>query len=284
MKKLMKNYFLLAGLLIASVLNFVSCAGNVPTDKTIRLELNSSNYEDFNNEEIMSQYIGKEIYIHADETVDIEVLDNVFWKGAYDSIGVSVDEEWIPIYAIVDLSDTSLDMCSFVGNVKKVILSKKCWFIDSFNAGLLEEIIAPDDNNEVTSIDGILYNKNLTTVNGFPRATKIEKLVFPSTLQRFNCEFEQQTSSATKEVVFPSSFKEFRLSSFFRFPALEKVVFEGPVPPAMYSTYTCFTECSPDIKFYVPKGCKQAYVDAWADWYSHAGYAGDLADRIVESD
>lgn len=81
MKKLMKNYFLLAGLLIASVVNFVSCSGDAPTDKTIRLELNSSNYEDFNDEEIMSQYIGKEIYIHADETVDIEVLDNVFWRG-----------------------------------------------------------------------------------------------------------------------------------------------------------------------------------------------------------
>ena len=148
----------------------------------------------------------------------------------------------------------------------------------------MEEIIAPDDNNEVTSIDGILYNKDLTTVNGFPRATKIEKLVFPSTLQRFNCYFEQQTSSATKEVVFPSSFKEFRSSSFFRFPALEKVVFEGTEPPAMLSTYTCFTECSDDIKFYVPKGCKDAYVTAWTDWYSHTEYAGDLADRIVESD
>lgn len=284
MKKLIKNYFLLAGLLIASVFNFLSCAGDVPTDNTIRLELNSSNYNDFNDEEIMSQYIGKEIYIHADETVDIEVLDNVFWRGAYNSIGVSVDEEWIPIYAIVDLSDTSLDMCNFTGNVKKVILSKKCWFIDSYNAGLLEEIIAPDDNNEVTSIDGILYNKDLTTVNGFPRATKIEKLVFPSTLQRFNCYFEQQTSSATKEVVFPSSFKTFWKSTFFSFPALEKVVFEGTEPPAMDNTYSCFTKCSPDIKFYVPKGCKGAYETAWADWYSHAGYAGDLADRIVESD
>lgn len=131
----------------------------------------------------------------------------------------------------------SVEECSFVKNVKKVILSKKCWFIDSFNADLLEEIIAPDDNNEVTSIDGILYNKDLTTVNGFPRATKIEK-----------------------------------------------VVFEGTEPPAMLSTYTCFTECSSDIKFYVPKGCKQAYVDAWTDWYANAGYAGDLADRIVESD
>lgn len=284
MKKLIKNYFLFAGLLIASVFNFVSCAGDVPTDNTIRLELNSSNYNDFNDEEIMSQYIGKEIYIHADKTVDIEVLDNVFWRGSYDSIGVSVDEEWIPIYGIVDLSDTSLEECHFAGNVKKVILSKKYCFIDSFNAGLLEEIIAPDDNNELTSIDGILYNKDLTTVNGFPRATKIEKLVFPSTLQRFNCYFEQQTSSATKEVVFPSSFKEFRSSSFFRFPALEKVVFEGTEPPAMLSTYTCFTECSPDIKFYVPKGCKGAYETAWADWYSHTKYAGDLADRIVESD
>lgn len=80
-------------------------------------------------------------------------------------------------------------------------------------AGLL---IAPDDNNEVTSIDGILYDKTLTRVNGFPRANKIEK-----------------------------------------------VVFEGTVPPAMK---------------YDDRGA------AWADWYANAGYDGDLADRIVESD
>lgn len=287
MKKLMKNYFLLAGLLIASVVNFVSCSGDAPTDKTIRLELNSSNYEDFNDEEIMSQYIGKEIYIHADETVDASTINEVF-DGAYGNISKWNDElnKWDSIYATLDLSDSSALSCNLSGNVRKVILPDECSYIYVINANILEEILVSKDNIYFSSVDGILYDKGLTGLKAYPRANKLEKLVLPSTVTHFDNDLHQQQPSVTKEVVIPESFEGFLEWSFYRFSALEKVVFKGTVPPAMKydDRGAAFAECSDDIKFYVPKGCKQAYVDAWADWYLHVGYAGDLADRIVESD
>lgn len=287
MKKLMKNYFLLAGLLIASVVNFVSCSGDAPTDKTIRLELNSSNYEDFNNEEIMSQYIGKEIYIHADETVDGTIINEVF-NGAYQNMCKWNDELniWESIYATLDLADSSALSCYLYGNVRKVILPDECYYIDVTNANILEEILVSKDNKSFSSVDGILYDKGLTGLQVYPRANKLEKLVLPSTVTHIDHDLHQQQPPVTKEVVIPESFEGFLEWSFYRFAALEKVVFKGTVPPAMnYNDRgAAFKECSDDIKFYVPKGCKQAYVDAWTDWYSNAGYDGDLADRIVESD
>ncbi|MCQ2590145.1 MAG: hypothetical protein MJ179_06950, partial [Treponema sp.] len=284
---LLEYIFLLAGLLIASVFNFVSCAGNVPTDKTIRLELNSSNYEDFNNEEIMSQYIGKEIYIHADETVDDTIINEVL-DGAYGNISKKNDELdiWESIYATLDLSDSSALSCYLYGNVRKVILPDECYYIEVTNASILEEILVSKDNKYFSSVDGILYDKGLTGLKVYPRANKLEKLVLPSTVTHFDHDLHQQQPPVTKEVVIPESFEGFLEWSFYRFAALEKVVFKGTEPPAMnYNDRgAAFKECSDDIKFYVPKGCKQAYVDAWTDWYSHTKYAGDLADRIVESD
>lgn len=288
MKKLIKNYFLLAGLLIASVFNFVSCAGDVPTDNTIRLELNSSNYNDFNDEEIMSQYIGKEIYIHADETVDGLTIVTVFADGEYQNFSKWNTElgKHDSIYATLDLSDSSVSSCNLSGNVKKVILPDDCYYIEVTNAGILEEILVSKDNKYFSSVDGILYDKGLTGLKVFPRANKLEKLVLPSTVTHFDHDLHQQSSSATKEVVIPESFEGFLEWSFYRFSALEKVVFKGTIPPSMnYNDRgAAFAQCSKNIKFYVPKGCKDAYVTAWADWYSHAGYEGSLAERIEELD
>lgn len=292
MKKLMKNYFLFAGLLIASVFNFVSCSGDVPTDNTIRLELNSSNYNDFNDEEIMSQYIGKEIYIHADETFTSDMFRDIFSDGAYKNFsGWNYElNKWDSIYATLDLSEVKFDNCSYLcGNVSKLILPVDFYYIDIYNASNLEEIIIPAENEDLTAIDGIMYDKDVTKIYGFPRAKKIDKYVIPSTITTLvGSQIHQPKFDVTKEVVVHENFNEFASFSFYYFSGLERVVLKCKEPPVMNFNITyneaALKKCSPDIKFYVPKGCKGAYETAWADWYSHAGYDGDLADRIVESD
>lgn len=294
MKKNMKKYFFMVGLLTASVFSFVSCSGGEvsPVDNTIRLELNSSNYDDFNNEEIMSQYIGKEIYIHVDETVTSTIFNDVFFNGKYKDFCKSLDNEnskYDYIYATLDLSDATQDYSYVCGNVKKLILSKNTYYIDVFNARILEEIVIPEDNTHLTVIDGIMYDKDVKKIEGFPRATKLKKYVIPSTITDLtSSDINQPTTTSTKEVVVHENFKTFRSSSFFRFKGLESVVLKCTEPPVMgFDTsrnFAAFKECSGDIKFYVPKGCKDAYVQAWEQWYTCTEYDGDLADRIVESD
>lgn len=256
-----------------------------------RVELNNSNYAKF-NDDAMKQYLDKQLYICTTANFTQNNFHAVFFSGAYqnfiDSVADGNSFRDVHINAILDLSAVSKTEFTYLcRNVQKVILSKDCSIRYYNNALQLEEIEVPEDCEKFTVIDGILYNKAVTKIAGYPKAIKLEKLVIPSTLTSLvSSDINQQTSKATKEVVFHENFTEFNEWSFYGFTALEKVTFKGTTPPAMkFDTSrdaATFKGCSSDIKFYVPAGSKQTYIIAWTEWYAKTGYTGSLEDRIVE--
>lgn len=272
--------------LIISLFTFVSCSQEAPKPAPYdTLILTNDNYADFNDETKMSKYYGKQVCIKMSSDIKNDTLAKVFYNGQFSNLSKYNEEKMENeyIYAILDFSDTTATFINtyFCGNIQKIILSDKVeYFSDVFNGGLLEEIVVPDNNPNFKSIDGILYDKNVTTIEAYPRANKTEKLVIPETITSLSSKIQQQTSNATKEIVFPSKFENFTANyAFYRLGALEKVVFKTIVEP----TTGCFTECSENLKFYVPSGKKQDFIDKWTVWYTATDYSGELSDRVFEN-
>ena len=158
----------------------------------------------------------------------------------------------------------------------------------------------------VTRIEdcGFMYNKNLVTINGLERIVYLQTFVF------VEC---QKLQSANLSGVTMSGYNLFRncqaLESvtwgkesmlwavFADCPKLEQIHFTSATPPSYLGAYgdypVEFYGCNPNLKFYVPAGSKNAYLNATGDngFYSSAnacydgntyGYSGSLADRIIE--
>lgn len=286
---LKKSYLLIISAMIFSFIGLFSCSYDVPnnTPEYDVLVLTNDNYENFNDETKMSKYIGKEVYIKMASDIKGVTLTAVFYEGNFRNFFKFNEQtqENDYIYSILDFSDAEITSIYtyFCNNVKKIILSDKVTdFGDVGNAFLLEEIIVPENNTAFKSIDGILYDKNVTKVMAYPRNSQIEKLVIPETIKKLDNRIQQSVeSSSTKEIVFPSEFEGFTANyAFYRIRNLEKVVFKTIIDPAT----GCFTECNKDLKFYVPAGKKQDFINKWSTWYNTAEYSGELADRVFESE
>ncbi|MBR5167625.1 MAG: InlB B-repeat-containing protein [Salinivirgaceae bacterium] len=158
----------------------------------------------------------------------------------------------------------------------------------------------------VTRIEdcGFMYNKNLVTINGLERIVYLQTFVF------VEC---QKLQSANLSGVTMSGYNLFRncqaLESvtwgkagmlwavFADCPKLEQIHFTSATPPSYLGEYgdypVEFYGCNSNLKFYVPAGSRNAYLNATSDngFYSSAnacydgnsyGYSGSLADRIIE--
>ena len=151
---------------------------------------------------------------------------------------------------------------------------------------------------------GFMYNKNLETINGLDRIEYLQTFVFVECQKLKSANLSGATMvgynlfrncPALESVTLGAA--DMLWAVFADCPKLEQIHFTSATPPSYLGEYgdypVEFYGCNPNLKFYVPAGSRNAYLNATGDngFYSSAnacydgntyGYGGSLADRIIE--
>ena len=142
---------------------------------------------------------------------------------------------------------TSLKTITIPSSVKKIHLSP------FHSCTLLENIIVDENNEDFTSVDGVLYDKKQTKLIQYPLGKTDTTYTIPSTVEVIgDCAFESSpylekmnipcsvivirqnafaSSLKLKEVILPSSLKEIEANAFTDCLALESVKYVGNSQP-----------------------------------------------------
>ena len=151
---------------------------------------------------------------------------------------------------------------------------------------------------------GFMYNKNLETISGLARIEYLQTFVFVECQKLKSANLSGATMvgynlfrncPALESVTWGAA--DMLWAVFADCPKLEQIHFTSATPPSYLGEYgdypVEFYGCNPNLKFYVPAGSRNAYLNATGDngFYSSAnacydgntyGYGGSLADRIIE--
>ncbi|MCF0196641.1 MAG: leucine-rich repeat domain-containing protein [Bacteroidaceae bacterium] len=127
----------------------------------------------------------------------------------------------------------------------------------------LKTIIVDDNNKRFSSVDGVLYNKNFTTLYCVPRAQSGAVTVKQGTAYILPDALTDCVDITT--IAFPKTLKEFSFRSTSRMTKLESLTFENPEPPttAKQQGKAVFVlqVANPNVKIYVPSEGKKTYTE-----------------------
>lgn len=129
-----------------------------------------------------------------------------------------------------DITEFELNCAGQVGFLNafpKLTLMKIGKFLESYSirymeAPVLKEVLVDDNNPNMCDVDGILFNKKMTTLLIFPGSHRFEEYTLPSTVTDFKFSYCQNL----KKVTVNSG----RWIKFTSCPALEEVIFGDDSP------------------------------------------------------
>ena len=173
----------------------------------------------------------KKILIHVTDEITFDVrekIESAFLSNDFENLNITMD-----------LSKAIWD-CACVMNiwlVKSIILSDEMTDIDGSNilCPFLEEIIVSENNPELTSVDGVLYNKDKTVIIRYPQA-KSGIFLIPDTVKEigsyafYDCRY-------LSEIKIPSNVRVIGEASFKKCVLLENVSFSDGVTELRQSAF-----------------------------------------------
>jgi len=111
--------------------------------------------------------------------------------------------------------------------VKTITLCKETRYIDPRLNRLNRNFVVDDENLYYTSVDGILYNKDMTTLVSVP--VGITKIEIPDTVTEIG-EYAFAYCNSLSDIVIPAGVKTVGNRAFFRLSGIENIYFEGQIP------------------------------------------------------
>ena len=152
------------------------------------------------------------------------------------------------------------------------------------NCSRLEEIIVAEDNSNYCSLDGVLYNKNQTTLRQVPGAKKSYE--FPNSVTEIGM-YAFSGCSGLNSVTIPNSVTKIGMDAFSGCSGLTSIYCYAINPPALGSHVFNNVNIS-NVILHVVKGCETAYQEAntWKEFFIMAdlnpqpesGIEGIMAD------
>lgn len=119
--------------------------------------------------------------------------------------------------------------------VKTITLCKETKYIDPRLNRLNRKFVVDAENPYYTSVDGVLYNKDMTKLVSVP--VGVSKLEIPGSVTEIG-EYAFAYCHGISDVVIPASVDKIGNRAFFHMSALEAVYFEGQVPEG-FEPYMC---------------------------------------------
>ena len=149
--------------------------------------------------------ISDEAFYNAANLVEIEIHDNVesIGKDVFDGTGYYNDEsnwvgevlyignhlidtEYLSVdeYIIKDGTKTIADNASFGNNVKYITVPDTVVNVgeDAFNISSLVAVTVAEDNKSYTSVDGVLFNKDMTNLIRYPSEKSDTEYIIPDSV------------------------------------------------------------------------------------------------------
>ena len=170
---------------------------------------------------------------------------------------------------------TALTVVTIPGSVTTIgdVAFAACAGLTAFNVA--------SDNPNYCSIDGVLFNKDKTTLMQYPGA-KQGAYTIPNSVTEIKGHSFYNCSGLTS-VTIPNSVSKIGDYAFNGDTGLESITCEATTPPACGDN--CFYDVDKTIPLYVPKGKVQAYKDAngWKDFGDNIKEVGGATaiDEIV---
>ena len=139
------------------------------------------------------------------------------------------------VYYEVNSAGTGVKITGVVSGVKNVTVPKEINGIvvnsisdDAFKDNALDNIYTEQGSTFFTSIDGVLYNSQLTKLIAYPLNKTDNTLIFPDTFEEINYTAFYKNNTAVRILSFPKSFVNCYTDAFSKFSqAITDVYYEG---------------------------------------------------------
>ncbi len=134
-------------------------------------------------------------------------------------------KEWTVPSEIDGCPVTKLDSCSYNNGLEKIIIPASVKVIESFffnGMSKLAEVVVDENNEYYITVDGVLYNKEMTELVLYPNKTD-ERFTVPSTVSRIG----MIRSEYLKIVTLPAELNGWDSSTFDNCPALEEIFIDS---------------------------------------------------------
>ncbi len=158
------------------------------------------------------------------------------------------------------------------GTLKSIIIPSSVTSISSAfsDCKKLEEFIVAEQNQNYSSIEGVLYNKDKTAIIRFPQGKSVPSYVILNSVTAIvTCAFYNCTSLSN--ITIGNNITTIEASAFSGCTGLTEIHSKNPIPPSI--GLKCFQNVNQSTcKLYVPKG---SYTPYWLQW----GF-----DNIIEED
>lgn len=143
-----------------------------------------------------------------------------------------------------------------IGSCLKKIRSDALYYDNYHYCSSLREIIAPDDNPNFTSIDGVLYNKVKDSLVCYPFAKPDETWTTPSTMRTMSSLFNY-VNAPLKEITFTGAMEIFYTPGYCaeRTDNVKMIFKHG-----MTSANTGYNKGVSTCDYYVPKGTLSSFL------------------------
>ena len=190
-----------------------------------------------------------------------------------------------PIYSSIDgvlfdKQQSTLIQCPG-GKQGACIISNRVASIgdDAFgDCNSLNSISVVGDNPNYSSIDGVLFDKQQTTLIRCPGGKQGEYII-PNSVTSIG-DYAFYNCSSLTSVTIPNSVTSIGYDAFVGCSSLRIIKVESPVPAKLlgegdFMPWSYFPDYE-NLLFYVPCGSIRAYIDAWGYWYH--GYWSSSSD------
>ena len=234
--------------------------------------------------------------------------DNVIYNKDYTTLVTCPNKTgaFVIPNTVKKIEDYAFAFCTFLSSIT-IPESVELIGDFAFRQTYLNHLYLNDKNNNFTTVDGILYDKDITTlilcpmgnrVNGsiiIPNSVKrikgasfnnssIQSIIIPNTVTAIE-DFTFYNSEFLRSVSLPNSLKSIGHNALDKCNALTEILSNNPIPPEIGRYNFDFISVRELGKLFVPKGSKTAYTlaDGWNEFKNIIEMQETSADRITQN-
>ena len=210
------------------------------------------------------------------DILDMSRADIVSGGNPYSYYYTKNDEISDDLFADLTLSSVSLPnnayylhAAAFSGcyNLTTITLGIKTKIFDPyFSLPRLNEYIVPEKNDYYSTIDGVLFSKEKTTLVRYPTGRSADSYNIPNSVTMVDWHAFQGISKLSN-IIIPESVTDIGIYALYC-NSLNEVYCYNPIPPKLGGCCTLAGDNTATGKLYVPKGAKAAYAaaDGWKEF------------------
>ena len=135
-----------------------------------------------------------------------------------------------------------------------------------YNCQSLTAINVDSNNPNYTAVDGVLFNKDMTTLHSYPASKDLESYIVPESVTVISD--GAFGASSLESVTLPTGLNRVGYLAFTYNNSMTRIICLAQTPPSVGSYAFSGTTENSGLTLYVPRGCKSAYeaAEGWQEF------------------